>query len=65
MESLTPREQEILDALFVKSRLPGYDPALDTTDEERHVAAKYIVICLKRLASMGVRSQIVVADAKE
>ncbi|NWG21897.1 MAG: hypothetical protein HXY39_16450 [Chloroflexi bacterium] len=65
METLTSTEQEILDGLFVKSQLPGYDPALDTTDEERRIAAKYIVICLRQLAALGVRSQIVVAHADE
>ncbi|MCS6939791.1 MAG: hypothetical protein RMJ55_02735 [Roseiflexaceae bacterium] len=61
MDALTPDEQEILDGLFVKSQLPGYDPMLDTTEEERRIAAKYIVICLQQLAALGVRSQIVIA----
>ena len=60
MEALTPHEQEILDGLFVKSQMPGYDPMLDTTEEERRIAAKYIVICLQQLAALGVRSQIVI-----
>lgn len=61
MDALTPDEQEILDGLFVKSQLPGYDPMLDTTKEERRIAAKYIVICLQQLAALGIRSQIVIA----
>jgi hypothetical protein len=61
MDVLTPDEQEILDGLFVKSQLPGYDPMLDTTEEERRIAAKYIVICLQQLAALGIRSQIVIA----
>lgn len=61
MDALTPDEQEILDGLFVKSQLPGYDPMLDTTEEERRIAAKYIVICLQQLAALGIRSQIVIA----
>ncbi len=61
MDALTSDEQEILDGLFVKSQLPGYDPMLDTTEEERRIAAKYIVICLQQLAALGIRSQIVIA----
>jgi hypothetical protein len=61
MDVLTSDEQEILDGLFVKSQLPGYDPMLDTTEEERRIAAKYIVICLQQLAALGIRSQIVIA----
>ncbi|MCS6840158.1 MAG: hypothetical protein NZ699_06235 [Roseiflexus sp.] len=60
MNALTPEEQEILDGLFVKSQLPGYDPLLDTTEEERRIAAKYIVICLQQLAALGIRSHIVI-----
>jgi hypothetical protein len=62
MDALTPDEQEILDGLLVKSQLPGYDPMLDTTEEERRIAAKYIVICLQQLAALGIRSQIVIAS---
>lgn len=62
MEELTPHEQEVLGGLFVKSQMPSYDPMLDTTEEERRIAAKYIVICLQQLAALGVRSQIVITD---
>ncbi|MFQ3630328.1 hypothetical protein [Roseiflexus sp.] len=62
MDGLTPDEQEILEGLFVKSQLPGYDPMLDATEEERRIAAKYIVICLQQLAALGIRSQIVIGD---
>ncbi|MGQ9547303.1 MAG: hypothetical protein ACUVSY_12710 [Roseiflexus sp.] len=62
MEALTPDEQKILDGLFVKSQLPGYHPVLDTTEEERRIAAKYIVICLQQLATLGIRSQIMITD---
>lgn len=65
MQPLTPREQEILDTLFMKSELVGYNPILDTTEEERRIAAKYIVMCLSKLASMGVQTQIVVENAED
>lgn len=65
MQPLTPREQEILDTLFIKSELPGYNPILDTTEEERQIAARYIVLCLSKLASMGVQTQIVIENAED
>jgi hypothetical protein len=60
MEPLTDQEQAILDGLFAKAALPGYDVALDTTAEERRVAAKHLVLCLQELGRHGVRAQLVV-----
>jgi hypothetical protein len=59
LTTLTAEEQSILDGLFAKAALPGYDPALDTNEEERRVAAKYITYCLQELAKLGVRSHVV------
>jgi len=38
MSTLTAEEQEILDGLFVKAARPGYNPELDTNEDERRVA---------------------------
>ncbi|MFO7168685.1 MAG: hypothetical protein DIU80_011750 [Chloroflexota bacterium] len=64
MSTLTAEEQEILDGLFVKAARPGYNPELDTNEDERRVAAKYIVICLQNLARLGVKSQLVITDRR-
>lgn len=60
MSTLTAEEREILDGMFAKAALPGYDAALDTTEEERQIAAKYLLHCLQELGKLGVRSQLVV-----
>lgn len=65
MDALTAQEQEILDGMFAKAALPGYDAVLDTTEEERRVAAKYLVICLNELGKLGVRAQIVSGGLRE
>ena len=65
MSTLTAEEQEILDGMFAKARLPGYDVALDTTEEERRIAAKHLLICLQELAKLGVRGQIVISDTRQ
>jgi len=60
MEPLNEQEQAILDGLFAKAALPGYDAALDTTAEERRVAAKHLVLCLQELERLGVRAKLIV-----
>lgn len=62
MELLTDEEQAILDGLFVKAALPGYNAALDMNEEERRVAAKHLVLCLQELGRLGVRAQVVVGS---
>lgn len=64
MESLTEAEQAVLDGLFAKAALPGYDAALDTTEEERRVAAKHLVLCLQELGRLGARAQVVLGTAR-
>ncbi|HWQ15344.1 MAG TPA: hypothetical protein VNL77_21265 [Roseiflexaceae bacterium] len=60
MRTLTAEEREILDGMFAKAALPGYDAALDTTEEERRIAARYLLDCLRELGRLGVRAQLVV-----
>lgn len=65
MDPLTDEEQAVLEGMFAKAALPGYDAALDTTAEERRVAARYLVICLRELGRLGVRAQLVTPPGAE
>ncbi|MEN9936369.1 MAG: hypothetical protein RLZZ387_2948 [Chloroflexota bacterium] len=60
MDTLTDNERAILDGLFAKATLPGYDAALDTTEEERRVAVKHLIHCLAELTRRGARAHLVV-----
>lgn len=64
MDALTDEEQAVLGGMFAKAALPGYDAALDTTAEERRIAAKYLAICLQELGKLGVRAHLVVPPDK-
>jgi hypothetical protein len=55
MENLTPDEEQILAGVMQKANFPGYNPALDLTEEERRIAVKYLARCLAELSRLGVR----------
>lgn len=65
MDPLTAEEQAILDGMLEKAARPGYNAALDTTDEERRVAAKHLLICLHELGKLGARARIVIQPPQE
>jgi hypothetical protein len=65
VDALTDAEQAILEGLFAKAALPGYNAALDTTEEERRVAAKHLLLCLQELGRLGVRARLVIGGEQQ